>query len=157
MVIVEGGEKPGNLGAILRTADAARVDAVIICDAEAQRGTDLFNPNTVRASLGAVFTVPIATATTPEMIQWLQAKGIQIATAVPDGDSLYTAVNFKEPVALIMGSEAAGVSRPWLEAADLRLRIPMHGQLDSLNLSVATAVMVYEVFRQRGMTDHESR
>ncbi|MCP4359662.1 MAG: RNA methyltransferase [Chloroflexi bacterium] len=149
-LIVEGGEKPGNLGAILRTADAAGVDAVIIADNENQRGTDLFNPNVVRASLGALFTVPTVTAATKNLIPWLQEHTIQIGAATPTEDVLYTAVNLNQPLALVLGSEAFGLSQRWLDAADLQMGIPMHGQIDSLNLSVATAVLLYEVVRQRG-------
>lgn len=152
LAIVEGGEKPGNLGAILRTADAAGVDAVIISEPETGEGTDIFNPNVIRASLGALFTVPVATAPTSELIPWLRAHNIQITAATPAGTTLYTAVDLRGPVALVMGSEAHGLSDAWLQAADLRLLIPMHGQVDSLNLSVSTALMLYEVIRQRGDT-----
>jgi TrmH family RNA methyltransferase len=150
LVVIEGGEKPGNLGAILRTADAAGVDAVIISETEAGEGTDIFNPNVIRASLGALFTVPITTVPTPAVIAWLREQGIQIAAATPEGEVVYTAANLRRPVALVMGSEAHGLSEEWLTAADLRLTIPMHGQVDSLNLSVSTALMLYEVVRQRG-------
>lgn len=149
IVVVEGGEKPGNLGAILRTADAVKVDGVIICTSDKSKGTDIYNPNVIRASLGAIFTVPIVTMKTKEALAWLTEKQINIAAATPDGDHLYTAVNLRKPVAIVMGSEAIGLSQLWLDAADLKLRIPMLGQVDSLNLSVSTAVMLYEVIRQR--------
>lgn len=149
LVIIEGGEKPGNLGAILRTADAAGVDAVIISETDASEGTDIFNPNVIRASLGALFTVPVTTAPTDQIITWLHERAIQIAAATPEGEELYTAVNLQKPVALVMGSEANGLSQTWLDAADTRLLIPMFGQVDSLNLSVSTALLLYEVVRQR--------
>jgi TrmH family RNA methyltransferase len=150
LAVIEGGEKPGNLGAILRTAAAAGVDTVIISEKESGEGTDVFNPNVIRASLGALFTVPVATASTPAVIAWLREQGIQLAVATPEGELLYTAVNLRGPVALVMGSEAHGLSEEWLTAADLRLAIPMHGQIDSLNLSVSAALLLYEVVRQRG-------
>lgn len=150
LAIIEGGEKPGNLGAILRTADAAGVDAVIISETESGEGTDIFNPNVVRASLGALFTVPVAVAPATDLLVWLRAHGIQVAAATPGGDVLYTAVDLRGSVAVVLGSEAHGLSQTWLNAADKRLIIPMHGQVDSLNLSVSTALMLYEVVRQRG-------
>ena len=153
-VVIEGGEKPGNLGAILRTADAAGVDGVIISEDTAVRGTDIHNPNAIRASLGAIFTVPIAVATTADVIHWLAAQQIATAAATPDGDVLYTAVNFTQPIAVVMGSEAHGLSSIWLNAATHKLVIPMNGQLDSLNLSVATALFLYEVVRQRGVAQN---
>lgn len=149
LVIIEGGEKPGNLGAILRTADAAGVDAVIISETETSEGTDIFNPNVIRASLGALFTVPVTAVPANELILWLRKQHIHIAAATPQGEELYTAVNLQKPVALVMGSEANGLSQTWLDAADTRLLIPMHGQVDSLNLSVSTALLLYEVVRQR--------
>ncbi len=149
LVIVEGGEKPGNLGAILRTADAAGVDAVLLSETETGEGTDLFNPNVVRASLGALFTVPVTAVPARQLISWLRQHQIQIAAATPSGTMLYTAVNLQQPVALALGNEANGLSQMWLDAADRQLVIPMHGQLDSLNLSVSTALLLYEVVRQR--------
>lgn len=160
LVIVEGGEKPGNLGAILRTADAAGVDAVIISETETgegavSEGTDIFNPNVVRASLGALFTVPVTAVPTDQLITWLREQHIHIAAATPAGEELYTAVNLQNPVALVMGSEATGLSQTWLGAADTRLLIPMYGQVDSLNLSVSTALLLYEVVRQRGLQNKD--
>ena len=150
LVIIEGGEKPGNLGAILRTADAANVDAVLVCAADENKGTDIYNPNTIRASLGAIFTVPTAVASTAEIIAWMRAQNIQTAAATPDADELYTAVDLTPPIAIVMGSEAFGLSDVWLRAADKKIAIPMNGRLDSLNLSVATALILYEVVRQSG-------
>ena len=144
LVVVEGAEKPGNLGAILRTADAAGVDGVIACG-----GTDLHNPNVVRASLGTLFTVPVAAASTPETIQWLRRHGIRIVAATPDGAQLYTQAALRGPTAIVLGSEAHGLTADWLAAADDRVTIPMAGQADSLNLAASTAILLYEVVRQR--------
>ena len=149
--VIEGGEKPGNLGAILRTADAAGVDGVIISEDTAVKGTDIHNPNAIRASLGAIFTVPVAVAPTTEVIQWLRNEKITTIAATPYGDELYTAVNLTTPTAIVMGSEAFGLSQTWMNEADHQVVIPMNGQLDSLNLSVATALLLYEVVRQRGI------
>jgi TrmH family RNA methyltransferase len=144
LIAVEGAEKPGNLGAILRTADAAGVDAVIACD-----GTDLHNPNVVRASLGALFTVPAVETASNEAIAWLRRRGIDIIASSPDADLLYSHVDLTGPVALVLGSEAEGLSAIWLDAADQRVRIPMFGRVDSLNLAGSAAILAYEVVRQR--------
>jgi TrmH family RNA methyltransferase len=143
--VIEGVEKPGNLGAILRTADAAGVDGVIVCAG----ATDVHNPNVVRASLGALFTVPLAEAHTDVVIQWLQQQQIQIVAASPEGTQDYTVPDYRAPVAVVMGSEAYGLAPVWLSAARAVVRIPMHGAVDSLNLSAATAILLYEVVRQR--------
>jgi TrmH family RNA methyltransferase len=144
--VIDRPEKPGNLGAILRTADAAGVDGVIVCG-----GIDVHNPNVVRASLGTLFTVPVAEATAQEAIAWLKGRGIRLVAATPDARTLYTSVDMTGPVAVVMGSEAEGLSQEWLAAADVQAAIPMAGQADSLNLATATALMLYEVVRQRGM------
>jgi RNA methyltransferase, TrmH family len=151
LAIIEGAEKPGNLGAILRTADAAGVDAVIVAQPQSGPGTDLHNPNVIRASLGTLFNVPVAAATTTELIPWLQARQIQIMAATPAGARLYTAVDMTQAVAVVSGSEAHGLSRDWLAAAAEQLIIPMVGQADSLNLATATALLLYEVVRQRSL------
>ena len=143
--VIDRPEKPGNVGAILRTADAAGVDGVIVCG-----GTDLHNPNVVRASLGTLFTVPVAEAPAEEAIAWLRARGVRIVATTPDAIARYTAVDMTGPVAVAMGSEAEGLSDAWLAAADERVLIPMFGQADSLNLATATALLLYEVMRQRG-------
>jgi TrmH family RNA methyltransferase len=143
--VIEGVEKPGNLGAILRTADAAGVDGVIVCAG----ATDVHNPNVVRASLGALFTVPLAEARTDAVIQWLQQQQIQIVAASPEGTQDYIVPDYRAPVAVVMGSEAYGLAPVWLSAAQAVVRIPMHGAVDSLNLSAATAILLYEVVRQR--------
>lgn len=145
LVVVEGAEKPGNVGAILRTADAAGVDGLILCSG----GTDLHNPNVIRASLGTRFTVPCAEAPTPQVIEWLHRQGIPTVAATPDAADLYTQLDYRGPVAIITGSEADGLSPAWLAAADHRVRIPMFGAADSLNLATSTALLLYEVVRQR--------
>lgn len=143
--VIEGAEKPGNVGAILRTADAAGVHGVVVCG-----GVDLHNPNVVRASLGTIFTVPVAESTSAEALNWLRRQGVQIVAATPDATLRYTDANLTVPTAIVMGSEAHGLSRAWLDAADVRVRVPMHGEADSLNLSASTAILLYEVVRQRG-------
>lgn len=148
LVVIEGAEKPGNLGAILRTADAAGADGVILTDGAAD-STDLHNPNVVRASLGTIFSVPVVSDSNAHVIHWLRQHGIQIITTTPAAATRYTAVDLTAPVAIVMGSEAHGLSNEWLNAADQQVMIPMHGIADSLNLSVAAALLLYEVVRQR--------
>jgi len=150
VVVVEEAEKPGNLGAVLRTADAAGIDALIVPTLPGSAGTDLHNPNVIRASLGAYFTVPTVAAPAGEAIAWLRRQGIALVATTPAAETLYTAADLTGPVAVVMGSEAWGLSETWLAAADVRVRIPMAGQVDSLNLSAATALLLYEVVRQRG-------
>lgn len=145
IVVLEAVEKPGNLGAVLRTADAAGADAVIVADPL----TDLYNPNLIRASIGAVFTVPTVPAPTEEVIPWLKARGIQILTAQLQDSSLYYDVDMKRGTAIVMGTESTGLTQPWREAADAHIRIPMLGRLDSLNVSVSASILVYEAVRQR--------
>lgn len=144
LTVIDRPEKPGNLGAILRTADAAGVDGVIVCG-----GVDLHNPNVVRASLGTVFTMPVAEATADAAIAWLRQHDVRLVATTPDAATPYTAVDLTGPVAIVMGSEAEGLSAQWLAAADLRVVIPMFGRADSLNLATATALLMYEVVRQR--------
>lgn len=148
LLIIDGGEKPGNLGAILRTADAAGVDAVLVTN-QPHSGTDIHNPNVVRASLGALFSRPVVAAEPAELLAWLRQRHIRLAVLTPEGERPYTETNLQGGLALVMGSEAFGVQQTWLEEADVRLRIPMVGIVDSLNLSVATAVVVFEAVRQR--------
>ena len=151
VVVVEAVEKPGNLGAILRTADGAGVDAVIAADPR----TDLFNPNAIRASLGTVFTRPVAAAPTAEVLAWLADRGIRPVAARVDAERPYTDADLRGPVALVLGSEAEGLRGAWDDAGVEPVRIPMHGAADSLNVSVAAAVLLYEAVRQRGSTrDH---
>ena len=117
------------------------------------QGTDLHNPNVIRASLGAYFTVPTVAATTDETIGWLHEQGITVVAAGPAAETLYTAADLTGPVALAVGSEAWGLSDTWLAAAGVRVRIPMAGAVDSLNLSASAALLMYEVVRQRGSID----
>lgn len=145
VVVMECVEKPGNLGAVLRTADASGVDAVIVCDPL----TDLYNPNLIRASVGAFFSVPCVACTSEECISWLKANGIQILTAQLQDSSLYYDVDMTRPTAIVMGTEATGLTDKWRQAADAHIRIPMLGLGDSLNVSVSAAVLMYEAVRQR--------
>lgn len=140
-----GLEKPGNLGAILRTADAAGVAAVIAADPV----TDWGNPNVVRASKGTVFSVPIASATTAEVLAWISAHGLQLVAATPDAKQLVTEADLTGPTVLAVGAEQAGLPADWLERADVRVRIPMLGRADSLNVSASAAIITFEAVRQR--------
>jgi len=145
IMVLESVEKPGNLGAVLRSADAAGVDAVIFCDPL----TDLYNPNLIRASIGAVFTVPTVLASSQEAIAFLQERGIQILTAQLQDSSLYYDVDMRRGTALVMGTEATGLTDVWRKAASAHIRIPMLGRLDSLNVSVSAAILLFEAVRQR--------
>lgn len=145
VVVVEAVEKPGNLGAILRSADAAGADAVIVCDPL----TDLYNPNLIRASIGAVFSVPVVAASSAETIEWLRSRGVTIYTAQLQDSSWYYDCDMKKATAIVMGTEATGLTGIWREAADRHIRIPMLGKLDSLNVSVSAAVLLFEAVRQR--------
>jgi len=146
IIVLEAVEKPGNLGAILRTADAAKADAVIVCDPL----TDVYNPNVIRSSLGCVFTVPLATATQFDTFSFLKKQGIQIFAAELHADREYQDTDFTKACAIIMGTEAAGLTDFWINRADERIKIPMRGKIDSLNVSVSTAVLTFEAMRQRG-------
>ena len=145
IVVLEAVEKPGNLGAVLRSADAAGADAVIVCDPL----TDLYNPNLIRASIGAIFTVPTVAAGSAEVIAFLKARGIRILTAQLQDSSLYYDVDMKCGTAIIMGTESTGLTDIWRRAADAHIRIPMLGRLDSLNVSVSASILLYEAVRQR--------
>ena len=145
VVVLESVEKPGNLGAVLRSADAARADAVIVCDPL----TDLWNPNLIRASIGAVFTVPTVCASSAETIDWLHAHGIRILTAQLQDSSWYYDTDMTGGTALVMGTESTGLTDVWRRAADAHIRIPMLGRLDSLNVSVSAAILLFEAVRQR--------
>ncbi len=145
IVVLEAVEKPGNLGAVLRSADAAGASAVIVCDPL----TDLYNPNLIRASIGAVFTVPAVAASSQETIGFLKERGIQILTAQLQDSSLYYDVDMRGGTAIIMGTESTGLTDAWRQAADSHIRIPMLGRLDSLNVSVSAAVLLFEAVRQR--------
>ena len=146
LLVLESVEKPGNLGAILRTADAAGVDAVIVCDPQ----TDLYNPNAIRSGIGCLFTVPVAMATSSEAIEWLKTNDIRIWATHLDGSVPYQTVDYRQPSAIVMGTEATGLSPQWVKAADTTIIIPMRGEIDSMNVSTAAAVVVFEAVRQRG-------
>jgi TrmH family RNA methyltransferase len=145
LLVCEAVEKPGNLGAMLRTADAAGLDALIACDPL----TDWGNPNVIRASKGALFTVQVADAPTPEALAWLKAKRIKVVVASPDGWQPYTRADLRGPVAVVVGAEHQGVGPAWLAGADLAVQIPMAGRVNSLNVATAAALIMYEVVRQR--------
>jgi TrmH family RNA methyltransferase len=145
ILVIEGVEKPGNLGAMLRTCDAANVDAVIICDGK----TDVYNPNVMRSSLGTVFTQQVIVCETQEAIEFLKANDVKIFAAELTGAQLYFAEKFKQPSAVVVGTEATGLSAAWINAADARIKIPMLGEIDSLNVSVSAAVLLFEAVRQR--------
>ena len=145
IVVLESVEKPGNLGAVLRSADAAKADAVLICDPL----TDLFNPNLIRASIGAIFTVPCVACSSGEAISFLKQRGISILTAQLQDSSLYYDTDMRRGTAIVMGTESTGLSQQWRAAADAHIRIPMLGRLDSLNVSVSAAILLFEAVRQR--------
>jgi TrmH family RNA methyltransferase len=147
VLVLESVEKPGNLGAILRTADAAGVDAVICCDPQ----TDFYNPNVIRSSLGCVFTMPIASASSDETISWLKMNSIAIYCTYLQASKPYTETDFTNASAIVMGTEATGLSPLWVQHADANIIIPMHGKIDSMNVSTAAAVVVFEARRQRSL------
>jgi TrmH family RNA methyltransferase len=151
LVVAEAIEKPGNLGTILRSADAAGVDAVIVCD----RCTDVNNPNVVRASIGTLFSVPVAEATSAEAFEALRARGIQIVAATPHAERLYSDVDMTRGTAIVVGAEQYGLSDTWMRQADAAVQIPMLGQADSLNVAAATTILLYEAARQRGFKRRE--
>lgn len=145
IIVLESVEKPGNLGAVLRTADAVKADAVIICDPL----TDIYNPNVIRSSLGGIFTNQVAVCDSKEAYSWIKKHEISIFTAELQASEWYHKCDFTISTALVMGAEADGLSDFWRERADQRIKIPMLGQLDSLNVSVSTAVLCFEALRQR--------
>ena len=145
IVVLEAVEKPGNLGAVLRSADAACASAVIVCDPL----TDLYNPNLIRASIGAIFTVPTVAATSADAIAFLKERGIQILTAQLQDSSLYYDLDMTRGTAIVMGTESTGLTDVWRKAADAHIRIPMLGRLDSLNVSVSASILLFEAVRQR--------
>lgn len=146
ILILEAVEKPGNLGAILRTADAAGVDAVIICDPQ----TDFYNPNVIRSSIGCVFTKQIAAATSQETIVWLKKNNIAIYCTYLSASKIYHQIDFNKPSAIVLGTESTGLSQVWVKNSDSNIIIPMKGKIDSMNVSNAAAVVVFEAVRQRG-------
>jgi RNA methyltransferase, TrmH family len=145
--VLEHVEKPGNLGAIVRTADAAGISAVVVADP----CTDLFNPNAIRASLGALFRVPVAAASALDVRRWLEAHGAHVFAARVDATVRYTEVDFRRPCAIVLGSESHGLTEVWQGAEVQAVALPMCGIVDSLNVSVTAAVLFYEVLRQRGL------
>jgi len=145
VIVTEAIEKPGNLGTILRSADAGKVAAVIVCD----RTTDIHNPNVVRASTGTMFSVPVVEATSDEALAFLKARGFKILAASPHAEKLHFEVDLTGNVAIALGAEQYGLTAKWMDGADLRVRIPMLGLADSLNVSAAATILVYEAVRQR--------
>ena len=145
-IILESVEKPGNLGAICRVADAAKVDAVIICD----QNTDIYNPNSIRSSLGCVFTINVVNANFKEISRWLKAENITSYAAELTAAEFYQNVDFNGNIALIFGTEATGLTNKWINNADHRIKIPMRGIIDSLNVTTSVAIIVFEAMRQRG-------
>jgi TrmH family RNA methyltransferase len=148
VVVLEGVEKPGNIGAVLRSADGAAADAVIAADPR----TDLFNPNAIRASAGTVFTVPVAVGSTPDTLDWLQERGLRVIAARVDAELVYTEADLTGAVAIAFGAETEGLSAAWSGTRIEAIRLPMLGVADSLNVSVSAAVVLYEARRQRGLT-----
>jgi TrmH family RNA methyltransferase len=151
ILVVESIEKPGNLGTMLRTADAAAVDAVIVCEPT----TDPFNPNVVRASLGCLFLVPLAISATPDALHWLRNRGITTFAATPAAAEPHWQADFRGPAAIAIGSEQYGLTEAWLRDAAVKVRIPMGGRVDSLNAALAAGVILFEAVRQRSATDSD--
>ena len=145
IVVLESVEKPGNLGAVLRSADASGVDAVVVCDPL----TDLYNPNLIRSSVGAAFTVPCVACSSEECIAFLKQRNIKILTAQLQDSHLYYVTDMTCGTAIVMGTEHDGLTDQWRQAADAHIRIPMLGQIDSLNVSVSAAILMFEAVRQR--------
>ena len=145
IIVAESVEKPGNLGAILRTADAAHVDAVLVCDPR----VDAYSPNVVRASRGAIFTVPVVETKSAQALVYLQQRNIRILAATPSAEAVYARQDLRGPLAVAVGTEDEGLSDLWMSQADIKVKIPMLGKVNSLNVSIATALIVYEALRQR--------
>ncbi len=145
IIVLEAVEKPGNLGAILRTADASRADAVVVCDPL----TDLYNPNVIRSSVGCLFSVPVAVCSNAEGLDFMKSRNIRTFAAELTASKWYHETDFTKPSAIIMGTEADGLTDFWLKNADARIKIPMRGKIDSLNVSVSTAIITFEGMRQR--------
>ncbi len=146
ILVAEAPEKPGNIGALLRTADAAALDAVIIANPK----TDLYNPNIIRSSVGCVFTTQIGTGTTEEIIAYLKQQQINIYAAALTASESYVECDFKGSSAIVVGTEATGLSENWLQNSDQNIIIPMQGEIDSMNVSVSAAILIFEAKRQRG-------
>ncbi len=146
ILVLESVEKPGNLGAILRTADAAALDAIMVCDPQ----TDIYNPNVIRSSLGCIFSKQVACCTTEQAIEYLRKKKLKTFAAALTADKYYHQQDFKGPSAIVMGTEADGLTDKWLSGADSQIKIPMVGKVDSLNVSTSAAILIFEAKRQRG-------
>ena len=146
VIVAESIEKPGNLGAILRTADAAHVDALLVCDPR----VDVWNPNVVRASRGAVFSVPVIECDNASALEWLKSHRIKVLAATPSAKVMYSDIDMTQPTAIVVGTEDEGLTDFWMSNADVKVKIPMTGKVNSLNVSVSTALIVYEAVRQRG-------
>lgn len=144
-LVAEAIEKPGNLGSMLRSADAAGVDGLILCD----KGTDIYNPNVIRASTGALFCVPLAETDSDSALQWLRSHGIRILAATPHTDYNYTDVDMTTGIAVVVGREQTGLTDFWMNQADIQVKIPMLGKIDSLNVTAAATILLYEAARQR--------
>lgn len=145
LIVAESIEKPGNLGAMLRTADAAGVDALLLCDPR----VDLWNPNVVRASRGAVFSVPTVECDNASALEWLKSRKTRVLAATPSAEVMYSNVDMRESVAIAVGTEDEGLTDFWMSNADVKVKIPMMGKVNSLNVSVSTALIVYEAVKQR--------
>ncbi len=145
VVVLESLEKPGNLGAVLRTCDGVGVEAVLVCDPK----TDVYNPNVIRSSTGVIFSIPVVCATSLEIASFLKSRKIKICASLPAAQKLYTQADFKGAWAIVLGSEDQGLSDHWLALADVTVKIPMNGRADSLNVSISAAIILYEALRQR--------
>ena len=147
ILVAEAPEKPGNIGALLRTADAAGLDAVIIANPK----TDLYNPNVIRSSVGCLFTNQVATGSTSEIIAYLKERKIRCYCAALTASQAYTEIDFRQASAIVVGTEATGLTSEWLKSSDQNILIPMQGEIDSLNVSVSAAILIFEAKRQRGV------
>ena len=147
VLVAEAPEKPGNIGALLRTADAANLDALIIANPK----SDLYNPNIVRSSVGAVFSVPVAMGSSSEVLRFLEKLQANVYAAALQASCPYTEIDFSGPTALVVGTEATGLDALWLEASNQNIRIPMRGAIDSMNVSVAAGILIFEALRQRSI------
>ena len=150
LIVAEAIEKPGNLGSLLRSADAAGVHGVIVCD----RCTDIHNPNCVRSSIGTLFSLPVVEASSADALAWLRLNGIKILAATPKAEKEYTEMDMTGGTAIVVGTEKFGLSEQWMKEADLQVRIPMLGQIDSLNVACATTILLYEAVRQRKLANN---
>ncbi len=146
ILVAEAPEKPGNMGALLRTADAANVDAIIIANPKG----DLYNPNMIRSSVGCVFTKQIAIGSSTEVIDFLKIKGIDLYCAALTASTKYTKIDFTKASAIVVGTESTGLTKEWLDNSTQNIIIPMQGEIDSMNVSVSAAIVIFEAIRQRG-------